>query len=153
MQSTNSELFAYNIISSLIHGEEEPLIKDYESELRPATEEEYKEGKLFVQAFINDFEYDNFYAQYFNVSSLKLLYDELDNNYLKLQIFRTYIDIAKCRDKFNDDIILKFIDEIYHIENDYIYYLDILKFDIVPSYIISKCNDFFQDSVGAIVSA
>lgn len=153
IQSNDSESLAYNIISSLVHGEEIPLIKDSQSEIRPATEEEYRDGELFIKSFTQDFEYGIFYASYFNVSYLKLLYEELDNNYLKLQIFRTYIDIAKCRVQLKDDVILKFIDEIYHIENDYIYYLDVLNYDIVPDYIITKCNDFFQNSLSAIVSA
>ena len=67
---------------------------------------------------------------------------------LKLQIFRVYIGIGNIRGKLEDDVLLKFIDEIFHIENDYIYCLDFLKFDTVPSHIISRC-DKFMDSIGS----
>lgn len=147
--TSNVENYAYNIISSLVHGEKDPMIKDIDSEKRLATDVECQAVSEFIQTYVQDFEYDEFYAQYFNVEYLASLYESLDNNYLKLQIFRAYIDIAKCRDKLKDDIILKFIDEIYHIENDYIYYLDIIEYDIVPDYIINKCNEFFEMSVDA----
>ena len=35
----------------------------------------------------------------------------------------------------------KFIDETYHIENDYLHFLDIIKFNIVPSYIIDNVDE------------
>ena len=43
-----------------------------------------------------------------------------------------------------DDAWYKFINETYHIENDYLHYLDILKFNIVPSYISGKVNALMQ---------
>ena len=39
-----------------------------------------------------------------------------------------------------DSAWFKFIDETYHIENDYLHYLDIMKFNIVPDYIVSKVD-------------
>ena len=39
-----------------------------------------------------------------------------------------------------DSAWYKFIDETYHIENDYLHFLDIIKFNIVPSYIIDNVD-------------
>ena len=40
--------------------------------------------------------------------------------------------------------LLKYIDEIYHIENDYLHYLNIMKFNIVPSYISDKVDEIME---------
>lgn len=40
-----------------------------------------------------------------------------------------------------DSAWCKFIDETYHIENDYLHFLDIIKFNIVPSYIIDNVDE------------
>jgi len=37
---------------------------------------------------------------------------------------------------------------MYHIENDYIYYLDLLEYDIVPEHIANECNKFFESLLG-----
>ena len=42
---------------------------------------------------------------------------------------------------FNDSL-RKYTDETYHIENDYLYSLDVRKFNIVPQYYIDAVNQF-----------
>ena len=49
--------------------------------------------------------------------------------------------------KEKNSIVLKFIDEIYHIENDYIFSLDLIKFDIIPDFIINSINEFMSSEV------
>ena len=71
------------------------------------------------------------------------------NNYKKLQLFRVYLELSDNRDKLKEknSIVLKFIDEIYHIENDYIFSLDLIKFDIIPDFIINSINEFMFTKV------
>ena len=40
----------------------------------------------------------------------------------------------------DDDVQKKFINETYHIENDYIMQLNPCKYDFVPQYIIDICD-------------
>ena len=50
----------------------------------------------------------------------------------------------KLRSKIDDDPLLKYIDEQFHVENDYIFYLDLNKYDIVPSFVMPKCEEFLH---------
>jgi len=43
-----------------------------------------------------------------------------------------------------DDTLLKYIDEQFHVENDYMFCLDLTKFDIVPGFVIPKCEAFLR---------
>ena len=74
------------------------------------------------------------------------MYKNEQNNYLKSQIFREYLEITNKRGTL-DDVVLKFVDEIYHMENDYIYSLDLIKFDTIPSFIIEKIDDFINNEI------
>ena len=69
-----------------------------------------------------------------------------NNAYLKIQLFRAICEIAGDNIKLSpfDDGWYKFIDETYHIENDYLHYLDILKFNIVPNYISNKVEEMMS---------
>lgn len=137
--------YAYNLISSLIHGDSKPQILLIDGEKRDATQSEISHGTNFIRRYIADFDYSQYLNDYFTKEKLLQFYNAENCNYFKLQIFRVFIEIANERSRFNDDVLLKFIDEVYHIENDYIYYLDVLVYDVVPDYIINKCNAFVSD--------
>ena len=67
---------------------------------------------------------------------MKSLYNSCECNYEKLQIFRIIFEDLKF-----DDIVKKFINETYHIENDYIFQLDPNEYNTIPQYIIEICDD------------
>ena len=137
---------AYNIISSLIHGKLKPDKKVDVAAFIDLDQDDEKEGNDYIKFFIHDFDYNNVLESSFKKEKLLDLYKVEENDYLKMQIFRVYIVICKVREKI-DDILLKFIDEVYHIENDYIYYLDFLKFNTVPIYISESCDKFILDEM------
>lgn len=141
---SEQEMLAYNLISSLVHGNANPTVKNDSGEERDATPQEVNSGNEYIKTYIEDFNYDKFSTEYFTKHYLEETFSELSNNYLKLQIFRTYTSILDCRDSIKNDVLLKFIDQMYHIENDYIYYLDLLEYDIVPEHIANECNKFFE---------
>ena len=75
---------------------------------------------------------------------IKRLYTIETNAYLKVQLFREMNEILSHNEvKITqmDSAWYKFIDETYHIENDYLHFLDIIKFNIVPSYIIDNMDE------------
>ncbi len=144
---SRSGKLGYNLISSLVHGDDTPKILLDGGEKREATAEEVNEGTTFIREYLQDFDYSEYIQYYFNKDSIIQLYNSETCNYLKLQLFRSFIAISEERAQFNDDVLLKFIDEIYHIENDYIYYLDVLKYDVIPDYIINKCNTFIEKTI------
>lgn len=138
---------AYDILSSIIHGKLKPTKKinrDKEIEL---TEEEINKGETYIKGFIKDFNYKNIVEEKYTKESLLNQFFEESNNYIKSQIFRTYLEITDERDDIEDDNLLKFIDEIYHIENDYIFSLDLIVFDTIPDYIMTKIEAYMKNEL------
>jgi hypothetical protein len=69
---------------------------------------------------------------------MKGLYNTCSNSYEKLQVFRL---IAP---KSGNSVMQKFINETYHIENEFICQLDPVKFDTIPEYVILECDKILQ---------
>ena len=63
-------------------------------------------------------------------------------------ILRAYIERdeeARERLRKTNDVLRKYVDETNHIENDYLYSLDVRKFNIVPDYFINEANTFVEN--------
>lgn len=54
---------------------------------------------------------------------------------------------ARERLRIKNDVLRKYIDETYHIENDYIYSLDIRRFNVVPENYIKEANEFIESEL------
>ena len=59
-----------------------------------------------------------------------------------MPVFRILIKVLNLKSKIDDDVLMKYINEQFHIENDYIFNLDYSKYDIVPDFVIPKCDEF-----------
>lgn len=129
---TNSA--AYNMLSSLIHGRERPT---YDSDgLSLMNISDVSTANAYISNIINEFDYSSMLLQFDNNSLLKMFSDE-ENDFFKLLILRAYTernDEARERMKIHDDVLRKYVDETYHIENDYLYSLDVRYFNIVPQH-------------------
>ena len=135
---TNSE-FAYNLLSCLLKAEAIPSFADKTS----MSELEIIGAVKVIQEYIEGFKYDTFLKEIFNKDELVKLYLAESVDYFKLQIFRIIIGIESLRTKISDPI-LKYIDEQFHIENDYVFYLDYSKYNTVPSFVLPKCTEFLK---------
>jgi hypothetical protein len=65
--------------------------------------------------------------------------------YIKMLILRAYTEQdgnARKRLREMNDVLRKYVDETYHIENDYLYSLDIRRFNIVPDNYIADADKF-----------
>lgn len=124
---------AYNILSSLMHGREKAS-KDNDGTII-LSDNEIEEGTEFIKEYISEFDYD--------ALLLKCTPEELVRNYRetscgayeKLLILRFYVERdADARERLRtyNDVLRKYVDETFHIENDYLYSLDVRKFNIVP---------------------
>ena len=134
---------AYQILSSLIHNNP-PQRKEGRDKYSELKNDEIVKGMKVILSYINDFNYDTYLSDMSNVIFLIELYENEDNKYFKLQIFRQISEVVTKGNLLRnnqDDAWFKFIDETYHIENDILYYLDIKKFDIVPSYVIKLIDE------------
>jgi len=141
LRNSGKEL-AYNLLSCLLKGYDCPKYTD-DTKITPA---DIELGEKSIANYLADFSYSNYQNDTFNKTDIVDLYKNEPNNYFKLQIFRVLIEIAQLRSKIKgNQPLLKYIDEQFHIENDYIYYLNLNKFDVVPDLIIPKCNEFLQN--------
>lgn len=68
-------------------------------------------------------------------------FNEAENNFEKLHIFRILDEGSH-----ENSVIKKFINETFHIENEYIMQLNPRKYELVPSFIIDECNKMVASS-------
>lgn len=137
---TNSP--SYNLLSSLIHGSNTPS-NDSNGE-NPMSDEDVASANDEIKNYIADFDYENILST-FDSKSLLDLFETETNKFFKLLIIRAYIERdenARERMKKFNDSLRKYTDETHHIENDYLYSLDVRKFNIVPQYYIDAVNAF-----------
>lgn len=135
MEINDDKSVAYHLLSSIFKGREKPLFISYDDN-RPMTENEIDFATSEIVKYIKDFDYNNCYELVTDTEKLLVLYDKASNNYEKLQIYRILIVT-----KNGNDIIRKFVNETFHIENDYIYQLNPCHYQTVPEYIIDECNN------------
>lgn len=131
----NKDSLVYDLISSLFHKREKPLIKKENKEF---TDDEIgKATQEIIDRFPKiNFNYQEEYNKVIDDKKMIQIYQQCENNYEKLQIYRI---INEGKD-ISDDIIKKFMNETFHIENDYLFQLNPCEYEIIPDYIIEECN-------------
>lgn len=131
---------AYQLISNILHKRQTPLYKYFDKSLgktkeRQMTEDEIARASREIQKFIPNFDYMKEYNKVQNNKILKELYFKSDSNYEKIQLYRIVLN-----ENSNNDVVRKFINEVFHVENDYLFQLDPKEYDTIPQYIIDECD-------------
>jgi len=127
---------AYQLISNLLHKRDRPIklsdtaIVMSESEINDASKQ--------IKERISSFDYVGLLKKIQDDAFLKKLYIESACNYEKLHIYRVLFDDKP--DKINSNVISKFINQAFHLENDYIYQLNPCEYQLVPQYVIDECD-------------
>ncbi len=139
---TNKKGLAYHLLSNLFHKREEPQYHPFDN-TNMMTQSEIREAEEEISNKINEvFCYSTCYQNIINDSEIKRLYSESNNNYEKLQIYRILFN-----ENHENRVIRKFVNETFHIENDYIYQLNPFHYQTIPHYIIKECSiDIEQNS-------
>jgi energy-coupling factor transporter ATP-binding protein EcfA2 len=130
----------YDILSSLLHLRDEPSSKGEMGEFNPLDEEARKQAIDEIQKVIAGFDYNALLAQLKDRQVLKAKFVETNVGYEKVQIFR----IASALDPDaagGDPAFKKFVNESYHIENEYVMQLNPREFDAVPEHVVQACAD------------
>jgi energy-coupling factor transporter ATP-binding protein EcfA2 len=130
----------YDVLSSLLHVRDEPSSKGEKGEFIPLAEEEREQAIAEIQKVIPSFDYDALLAQLKDREVLKAKFEATTVGYEKVQIFR----IASARDPDapgGDAAFKKFVNESYHIENEYVMQLNPREFDAVPEHVVQTCAD------------
>ena len=132
---------AYQVLSNLFHLRDKPLDKR-----EPIGENGHPElektkfdlGVATIAGKILEFDYNAILGRLKDLTAVKELYTNCSNGYEKLQIFRLFdVDV-------NNSVIQKFINETYHIENEYICQLDPTQFDLIPEYVCLECDKYLN---------
>ena len=139
LEITNDKGDAYQILSNLFHKRSQAIDareqKESNDEYPKMNHQKFKEGCSEINSHIGNFDYQCFINRVSSQITLESLYNSCNNGYEKLQIFRLFgLDV-------NNSVIQKFINETYHIENEFICQLDPEKFDTIPAYVIKECNE------------
>lgn len=140
----NSKNDAWQLLSNVFHvgnGSRDTPIKYVGNGVEmPMTQDEIQKGTDEIREFIPDFDYQTEYQRMENQNLLVSLYDSTEANYEKLQIYRL-IFIERPINL----VVQKFVNETYHVENDYIFQLDPRIYDTVPQYIIDICDQTINE--------
>lgn len=130
----------YEVLSSLLHVRDEPSSKSPQGEFIPLDAEELSQATLRIRKVIPTFDYDEILTQLKNRDALRAKFISTSVGYEKVQIFR----IASAHDPDapgGDAAFRKFVNESYHIENEYVMQLNPREFDAVPEHVVRACAD------------
>ena len=137
--------FAYQLVSNIFHKRKEPIYKYFDKpsnewKSRQMSEDEVCEAKEDIKKVIPDFDYNKELDKTQNKCVLKELYLNSNSNYEKVQLYRIAFN-----ENHDNGVIRKFINETFHIENDYLFQLDPREYDTIPQYIIDECDKVMME--------
>ena len=87
-----------------------------------------------------DFDYDGLLAELKDWEVLKGKFKDTDVGYEKVQIFRIASELGGDDVTTGDAAFKKFVNESYHIENEYVMQLNPREFDAVPEHVVQLCS-------------
>lgn len=137
----------YNLLSSLLHGRETPT-KHTENGSSEMSDEEIRTAENSVAEHIDGFDYSNILLLISDGGGLTQRFQSSSIGYDKIQLYRVFSEVHTSDEKpqKNDSIIRKFVNESFHIENEYVMQLNPHKFDNVPEYVVQECESIMLQS-------
>ncbi|ORT50222.1 AAA domain protein [Vibrio sp. qd031] len=127
---------AYQVLSNLLHLRTLEEAIDTREDGHPIMDtSKLDKGIARISSSITNFSYEETLARLKDKVSLRGIYDCCSSGYEKLQIFRLFEEV-----EVENSVLQKFINETYHIENEYICQLDPTKFDLIPEYVVKSCD-------------
>ncbi len=124
----------YQMLSNLLHKRREPFKKEGGAEI-PFTAAEIENATEQVRLKMPSFDYELLLSRISNVKLLKDAFMCSSHSYEKLQLFRLLQDEVKP-----NAVLKKFINETFHIENEYVMQINPCKYEIVPEFIMEECE-------------
>lgn len=136
LEIQNTDGFAWQLLSNIFHKREKPEYHYSDgTPNRLMTPDEIEVATGEIKQYISNFDYDKEYQKTQDITILKSLYQNSGSNYEKLQIYRIMYN-----ENSSNSVIKKFVNEAFHIENDYLFQLNPCEYDTVPQYIIDECD-------------
>lgn len=131
---TDSKKMGWQLISNVLKKRDIPYYYSNEED-RPMQEDEINEGINEIHKRIPEFSLNEVMHLVTNQAELLKIYEACIINYEKLQIYRIINN-----NNSSNDVIKKFVNEAFHIENDYLFQLNPYVYDSVPHYVIDECD-------------
>lgn len=128
---------AYQLLSNLMHKRLPPEWREGDV-IRNMTADEVEAASVEIAELIPGFEYGKFIEMFVDEAGMISLYKNTSSNYEKLQIYRIINDAQRKPHK--SEVISKFINEVFHIENEYLMQLNPRKYQVTPKFIIDECD-------------
>ena len=134
-EATEWKNWEYELLSNLIHKRESP-IKNTENWDKAMSEDEINKITEQISKYMDNFNYQTLLNLFQDDEQMIQFYQNSTSNYEKLQIYRIIFD----RNLQHNSVVQKFINEVFHIENDYLFQLNPHVYQTVPQYIIDECD-------------
>jgi energy-coupling factor transporter ATP-binding protein EcfA2 len=122
----------YNLLASLFKRRDVPTVKSA-TDSRDMTPREKAQAEANIRDHFPGFDYDALVTEAKDTEAIKAKFNATTVGYEKIQLFRI------LDDDHDDDVIRKFINESYHIENEYVMQLNPYKFESIPEYVVEEC--------------
>lgn len=129
----NDKGLEYNMLASLFKKRDIPCVRSIGGDV-DMTPLEKIDAQTKIREHIPDFDYDALVVVVKDDVAMRAKYAGTLVGYEKIQLFRI------IHGKHDDHVITKFINESYHIENEYVMQLNPHKFESVPEYVIDECT-------------
>ncbi len=132
IEITDGKTLSWHLLSNLLHKRNNPVFGQND---RMMTQEEISIATTEIREFIPEFDYELMLGIISNRDKMIELYQLSESNYEKLQIYRLINDVTK-----ENHVLRKFINETYHLENDYLFQINPASYNTIPQYIIDECD-------------
>jgi energy-coupling factor transporter ATP-binding protein EcfA2 len=139
LEVTNEKGVAFDILSNVFHKREVPTKPD-SGAVREMTAAEIADGCASVLTEIPEFDYSTIVTMVRDNHQMIALYAASSSNYEKLHLYRLIFDDSEHG--VQSSVVLKFINEAFHIENNYIYQLNPRDYQLVPQFVIAECDRY-----------
>ena len=149
LEINNDKTLAWELASNVFHRNRQvPQIKDSStSAIRDMTLIEVEQAIDEIKEYIPEFDYTVVYSRVVDVQEMINLYKASMSGYEKVQIYRILHDGTLE----TGSPLKKYIDETFHVQNDYLFQLNPRNYQVVPQYIL-QCCDVNIDIMEAAIS-
>lgn len=136
-ETINDKGHEYQLISNLLHKRDIPIDTSGEETVE-MSEENIVLASDKIKLKIPDFDYRIILSKLTTNSEMIDVYKACCNGYEKLQIFRI------INDTHDNNVVKKYINETFHIENEYICQLNPSEYELIPEFIVQECDAYFE---------
>jgi ABC-type Mn2+/Zn2+ transport system ATPase subunit len=129
----------YNYLANLLHARDVPILKAVAGDVAMDAQQ-ILDAEDGIRKLIPDFNYAAVLSAIKDKAGMKRRFTEATVGYDKIQLFRIFKELHGSAAAEPDSILQKFVNESFHIENEYVMQLNPHKFDNVPEYVVLECD-------------